>query len=438
MRCSTSRAVLACAFAVAGFTATQASAAPSLDSLRLPSTITAEQGHARFLVGVRLSESARLTVQLINPKDDTTVQTTIDASARPEGRQYLRIDAVDNRGFQLAPGPYIVRIQALSDSGEVGNMLQRGFRLRLNPPRGYFDAFTVPLWKIVRSQESIPRAVRGQYVAVVGPRGPVATAGIRRGDVITQIGDRVVDTPGAYATALRAMRANRPVMVTYVRDGEVRKGRVTPKPDWEPAPNYAASLTVATRRAPRSMALAFARVREHLESDRVEEAQEMLADWPRPWRRTAPGEYLQGEIHAASERWLPALGAYNRAAKGDSSVARVHLGRGIAVLQLGKARRAVGYLAVAERRDAKDAEVAGYQAYAFLRAQLTPRAVAAGQRAVRLDQYFADGYIPLGIALLDRDQRAPGVKALRRGLILLEDRDRASRLISAYLNPTDP
>jgi len=30
------------------------------------------------------------------------------------------------------------------------------------------------------------------------------------------------------------------------------------------------------------------------------------------------------------------------------------------------------------------------------------------------------------------------VQALRRGLILLEDADRANRLITTYLNPTDP
>lgn len=438
MRCTISRAVLACSLVAGGVLAGQATAAPTLDSLRLPTTVTAQQGHARFLVGVRLSEPARLTAQLINPRNDSTVQTLVDASARPAGRQYLRIEAVDNRGFQLAPGPYILRLQAISESGDSGNLLQRGFRLRLNPPHGRFDAYAVPLFRVFRSQEAIPRAVEGQFIASVAPRGQAVAAGLRRGDVVTRIGDREVDTPGAYATALRAMPADTPVPVTYVRNGQVRQTEVTAKPDWEPARPFGPSLAVATRRAPRSLALAFARVRDHLDADRVAQAQALLDGWPAGWRASAPGQYLAGEIAAAAERWLPALGAYNRAAKRDPSVARIHLGRGIATLQMGQARRAIGYLAVAERRDAKDAEVAGYQAYAFLRASLTPRAVTAGQRAVRLDRYFADGYIPLGIAHLDQGDRAPGLQALRRGLILLEDADRAARLISAYLNPADP
>lgn len=431
-------AALACAVAVTGLTATQAAAEPNLESLRLPKTITAQQGHARFLVGARLSEPARLAIRLIDPKDDSTVQTLVDESPRPEGRQYVRIEAVDDRGFQLPAGPYIVRMQALSASGEVGNMLQRGFRLRLSAPHGRFDAYTVPLWRIFRSQEAIPRAIEGQYVAVVGPGGAVADAGIRRGDVITRIGAREVDTPGAYATALRAINAERPVPVTYVRDGEVVETEVTTEPDWQAAPDYGASLRVATRREPRSMALAFARVREHLDGDRIAQADAVLDDWSAGWRRSAPGQYLRGEILAAAERWLPALGAYNRAAKGEKRVARIHLGRAIALIEHGKPRRAVGMLALGERIDPKDAEIAGYQGYAFLRARLPERAVAAGQRAVRLDKYFADGYIPFGVALLDQDRRAPGVKALRRGLILLEDQARAARLISAYLNPTDP
>jgi tetratricopeptide (TPR) repeat protein len=439
MRRTITLAVLACAIVVGGIAATPAPAAPTLDSLRLPNTIAAQQGHARFLVGVRLSESARLTVQIIDPrKDNATVQTTIDNAARPEGRSYLRIEAVDNQGFQLVPGPYILRIQGLGSNGEVGNQLQRGFRLRLNPPAGRFDAYTVPLWRVFRSQQRIPARVRGQFIAVVGPRGPVAQAGMRRGDVVTHIGGVAVDTPGSFATALRKMPAEKAVPVTYVRNGRSVDTQVTAKADWEPAPNYAASLTVATRREPRSLALAFARAKEHLDAERVSQARALYTAWPVGWRRSAPGQYLDAEMLAAAERWRPALGAYNRALVREKNVASIQLGRGIALLELGNPRRAIGALAAAERTDARDAEVAGYQAYAFLRARLTERAVAAGQRAVRLDQFFADGFIPLGIALLETDQRSPGVQMLRRGLILLDDADRAARLIVAYLNPTDP
>lgn len=432
------RTALALAVAVGGFAAASAVSAPTLDSLRLPKKISAQQGHARFLVGVRLSEPAKLTVQVVNAKDQTVVQTFTDAKARPAGRAYMRIEGVDNLGYQLPAAAYRLRIQAIADSGEVGTMLEGSFRLSLNPPHGRFDAYAVPLWKVFRSQNRIGARVRGQFVAVVGPRGAVAQAGLRRGDVITHIGGTPVDTPGAYATALRAMPAEKPVAVTYIRRGQTVETEVTARPDWEAAPDYGASLAVATRREPKSLALAFARVLEHLDNDEVDEARAALRAWPRAWRQSAPGQYLDGELLAAGDRWKQALGAYNRARKKDATIAAVELGRAIAVIEMGNPRRAIGVLKAAERADSKDAEIAGYQAYAYLRAERGDLAVPAAQRGVALDRYYADAYLPLGIALLGLEQRAPGVKALRRGLILLEDAERANRLIATYLNPTDP
>jgi tetratricopeptide (TPR) repeat protein len=433
-----SRTAIALAVAVGGIVAAPAVSAPTLDSLRLPKKISAQQGHARFLVGVRLSEPAKLTVQVVNAKDQAVVQTITDSRARPAGRAYLRIEAVDNLGYQLPAAAYRIRIQAIADNGDVGTMVEGSFRLTLNPPHGRFDAYAVPLWKVFRSQNRLGARVAGQFVAVVGPRGPVAQAGLRRGDVITHIGGTAVDTPGAYATALRAMPAEKPVAVTYLRAGRTVETEVTPRPDWEAAPDYGAALAVATRRVPKSLTLAFARVREHLDNDEVDEARALLATWPKAWRQSAPGQYLDGELLAARDRWKQALGAYNRALKKETSVAAIELGRAISLMEMDKARRAIGVLKSAERIDPKDAEIAGYQAYAYLRAELGDRAVPAAQRAVSLDRYYADGYLPLGIALLSLEQRAPGVQALRRGLILLEDADRANRLIATYLNPTDP
>jgi hypothetical protein len=46
--------------------------------------------------------------------------------------------------------------------------------------------------------------------------------------------------------------------------------------------------------------------------------------------------------------------------------------------------------------------------------------------------------LPLGIALLGSSERSGGVKALRRGLILLEEPERADRLIAQHLVRADP
>jgi hypothetical protein len=124
---------------------------PKLSSLRLPAVVTAQQGHARFLVGVRLSSPAKLTVQ-VTSSAGRVVQARTDASARRAGRSYLRIEAVDTRGFQLLQGAYNLRIQATDDAGRTSNAVQGPFRLRLTTPRGLFDAYTVPLWRAFRRQ----------------------------------------------------------------------------------------------------------------------------------------------------------------------------------------------------------------------------------------------------------------------------------------------
>jgi hypothetical protein len=67
-----------------------------------------------------------------------------------------------------------------------------------------------------------------------------------------------------------------------------------------------------------------------------------------------------------------------------------------------------------------------------------PEAVAAGQTAVALDPRYADAFLPLGIALITGGDKPNGVKALRRGLVLLEEPDRADRLIRTHLNRADP
>lgn len=433
-----SRTAVLAGIALVGAGAVQASAAPTLDSLRLPKKVTAQQGHARFLAGVRLSEPAKLTVQVVRAKGSAVVQTTTDSRVRRKGRAYFRVEAVDDQGYQLPAGAYRLRVQATNAAGETARQLEGSFRLTLSPPHGRFDAYTLPLWKSFRAHAKVRASVSGQYVAVVGPRGAAATAGLRRGDVITAIGGTPVASPGVMETLLRALPADKPVMVSYVRRGEAREGELTPKPDWEPAPNYAASLAVATRREPRSLALAAARVRQLTDDNKTAQAATLLGTWTKSWRASAVGQLLQADLFAAQEKWKQALGAYNRSAKKDGTIAETQLGRAIALIELGRAPAAVRALNLAQKLDPDNAEIAGYQAYAYLRAGRSAEAVVAGRRAVSLDQRYADGYVPLGIALLDQQQKRPGVQALRRGLILLEDANRAQRLITTYLNPTDP
>lgn len=409
---------------------------PSLDGLRQPKVVTAQQGHARFLVGVRLSTPARLTVQVIRARDGSVAQTNTDATPREAGRRYLRVEAIDDAGFQLLAGAYRVRIQATDAEGRVSAAVEAPFRLRLNPPRGQFTAYTIPLWKAFQRQAGTSRP--GQLVAVVGPRSTAAVAGIRRGDVIVAVNGRPVATRGAWVAALRALPAEKAVPVELIRKGRPLTVTMTAEPDWEEEPDYDRSLAVAVRREPRSIAYSVARARLLVEAGEPAQARRLMARWPVSWRRSAPGQIVQAEIHAERERWKQALGAYNRARVRDRTMAAAEFGRGVTLAELGRGSQSSVAFAAAGRLDPQDPAAAGFRAYALLQVDRTAEGIAEARRAVGLDPRYADAFLPLGIGLLTAGDKRNGVRMLRRGLILLEEPERASRLIAEHLDPTDP
>ena len=408
---------------------------PKLDSLRLPAIISAQQGHARFLVGVRLATPAKLTVQVLSSAGKV-VQTKTDTAVRKAGRAYVRIEAVDTSGFQLLQGAYKVRMQATDAAGRVSAAVEGSFRLRLTTPRGLFDAYTIPLWRAFRRQAGT--TVPGQLVAVVGPKGTVAMAGLRRGDVITKVDGKPVAGPGAWATALRALPAEKAVSVEFVRKGAATTVTVQPKPDWEAVPDYGKSLAVAVKREPRTFALAVAQARQMIDAAKLADAQALVSSWPAGWRTSAPGQLVQGDLLAKATRWKQALGAYNRARKKDATLAPAEFGRGLALSELDKSGPSAVAFAAAGRLDPTDPAAPGFQAYSLLQLDRTADALAAARRAVALDPRYAEGFLPFGIALIASGEKPAGVKALRRGLVLLEEPDRADRLIAQHLDPTDP
>lgn len=409
---------------------------PAIDSVRLPKVISAQQGHARFLVGVRLATPAKLTVQVIAASGGKVVQTLTDAAARPAGRAYVLIQATDSSGYQMLQGAYQVRLQATDDQGRVSAALEAPFQLKLTAARGLFDAYTVPLWRAFRRQAGT--TVAGQLVAVVAPKGSVAAAGLRRGDVITSIAGRPVAAPGAWSTALRALPAGTGVPIEYVRKGAPLTATLDAGPDWQATPDLAKSLAVAVKREPRTLAYAIAQARQLVDTGKLDAAGAVIAAWPKSWRTSAPGELVQGDLLAKQEHWKPALGAYNRARARDKTLAAAEFGRGVTLSELKKMAPSGAAFAAAARLDPTDPAAAGFQSYALINANDIPDALLAAQRAVTLDPRYADAFLPYGISLLASGDRADGVKALRRGLVLLEEPDRATTLIAQHLDPTDP
>lgn len=409
---------------------------PGLVSLRIANTISAQQGHARFLVGVRLSTPAKLTVQVINATTGKVVQTTTDTTDRDAGRAYVRVEATDSSGYQLLAGGYKIRVQTTDAQGRVSAPLQKAFTLKLTSPRGLFDAYTIPLWPALRRQ--MAATVGGQLVAVVGVKGKVATAGIRRGDIITSMDGKDVTKPGAWMAALRALPGDRAVVIQFTRAGVAMNATLEASPDWTPAPDYTASLKVAVKRDPKILAYAVAQARQQVDAGKTAAAKTLMAGWTKAWRSGAPGEIVQGEMLAKQKLWKQSLGAFNRARAKDHTVAAAEFGRGVALSALGKTALSGVDFAAAARLDPTDPAAAGFQSYALLQGNRTADALAAAQRAVSLDPRYADAFLPYGISLIATGDKANGVVALRRGLLLLEEPDRANRLIAQHLDPTDP
>ena len=404
-----------------------------ISALRMPKRVVGQRGHARILVGVRLSRAGTVTAQISSLGDDVVRKTVTQERRHPKGRAFLRIDATDDAGFQLRPGVYRITLNAVDPRGRISNSLGRNFRLRLTAPRGRFDAYTVPRLRAFRPGHPV-----GQIVAVVAPGGAAAKAGIRRGDIVTRIGSHWVTTAGSLATAQRALAANRGVKVRIVRDGTLRIVTMKAKPDWTARPDYAPSLRVAARRAPNDFAIHYARVAQLIDTGKLTAAARLRSAWRRSWLASAPAHYLQGRILLAQGRDKPALGAFIRATRKDRRFAEAHFGQGSALSSLGKRARAIRAFDSAAEFDGRSAEARAFSAYVLLGADRADEALGRANRAVQLDPRYPDAHIPRGIALLAGGERAKGLQALRRGIIDLADAERAARVIDEDLEPADP
>jgi hypothetical protein len=398
--------------------------------------ITAQQGHARFLVGVRTRTTSTVQVQVFAAKDNRLIRTVATAQPHAPGRVYFLIEATTEQRFQIPAGVYRLRLQATDAQGRTSPIVRGSFRLKLTTPRGRMDAFTVPLFPALARQLSIPPG--GQLVAAAAPGGAAVRAGLRRGDVITSMNGAPVESPGAWQAALRSVPAEKPVPIEYRRGTEVRQATLALSPDWTPVADFQPAFKVILEREPRVLAYQLAAARQRIDADKPDEAQALLDEWPAAFRRTAIGQLLQGEILLAKDDTKGALGAYNRAVKADPELGAAQLGRGLALSRLGRTAEAATAFASAQELDPGDAVAAAFRAYALLATDQPEPALESANRAVALDRLYEDGPIARGLALLAANRRVDGVKALRQGLILLADPERAQQLITENLEPNDP
>lgn len=409
---------------------------PRLTNLKVPATVEARQGHARFLVGVRTATDAKLTLQLTSVKDNLLVKTVQSTRTEKAGRVYFLVEGTNNARFQLPAGRYRLRVQATDAQNRVSPPLQKVITLKLTTPRGRLDAYLMPLWGGIARSAGVP-ARGGQFVVAVAPRGDVAKAGIRRGDVITSINEVSTLTPGGLATALRALPADTAVPVELRRGTEDLTVQLKVPPDWNAAPDLSRSFTVIVKRNPKVMAYAVAQARYLVEQGKTDDAQELIDAWTPAWKTGAPGQAVQAQLFERSGQSKKALGFWNRALAKDPRMAAAAFGRAIALNGLGKDDAAAQAFGDARRLDAKDASAAAFQAFSLIRAEKIDQSREPALAAETLDPGSADAKVAAGIALIQTRNPARGIVKLREGLILTDDPTRAQSIIDQYLEPAD-
>jgi len=409
---------------------------PKLASFRLSASVTAQQGHARFLVGLTTSTPARVSIQVASLPSKRLVKTVRTTDLHPAGRVWVLVEGTDDRSFQLPAGSYRITAQATDAASRASNVLVGNMTLKLTPPRGLFDGYVVPAWQ--SDVAGVAPAPGGEIVTALVPGGALVTAGIRRGDVIRAIGGRPVDSPGAMTAALRALRAGTPVQVDYDRAGVRTSGIITAKPDWTRVPDYGPAFDVILRRAPGILAFQYAAAKQRLDVGKPGEAKTDLSAWSAVDRGSAPGEMLSAALQATQAQPKQALAAYNRALVRDPQLAQAQFGRGVSLSALGRFADAAAAFGEAARLDPADASALAFRAYSLLRLDQDAGALKAATQAVVLDPGYEEAHLARGLTLLALGRVPEGVSELKHGLLLTGDPKRAQQIITANLEPATP
>ena len=408
---------------------------PVVSALISPRIVTAQQGHARFLVGARLSMRARLLVRITRVSTKRVMQTIVSSGFHKAGRAFLLIQATDTHGYQLPQGAYSVFIGATSAGGRNARGHSYPLTLNYTAPRGVFDWYTVPNDADIRSSLKLHRS-SGQVVAAVHPGGAVANAGILRGDVIVNINGLSVASPGGFAQALRLVPAGTPVNVQLLRGVTTMTKAITAPPDWNAVPSMSSQLGAAA--ATRAFGYSFALVSYDISIGNFGPASRIIGSWSKANAATATAQLARAQLLAATRNQPGALTYWTRALARDGSLSQAAFGQGIAYDATGNDPAAANAFAHAARLDGASASDPAYQALALDQAHLPYLAIPPAGAAVAIDATDPNALAAEGVTLIQTGQRAVGVSALEHGVVLTDDAARAQLLITTFLEPSVP
>ena len=403
-------------------------------AIRVRKVITAEQGHARFMLGVTQKTQGTVTVTITDPKTKKIVRTVTSTQDHVQGPVWFLVQAVNDQGYQLPAGPYTISAVEKNSQG-TSKALKTRVTLSLTPPRARLDGYTVPNLPAIARQLKI--APGGQLVTALGAKGALVNAGLRRGDVITKINNFDVTTLGQWQTAIKALPADAPFPIEYLRAGTPTTAQVQLPPDWTPAPDYAPTFKVLLKREAKKPVLGdlVASVRSRIDAGKLPDAKKLYDAWPAGLKATAVGQMVQGEILLAKNDLKGALKAYEASTAKDATLAPALLGKGLVLSRLDRTADAVPVFQAAVAQDAGDAIGQAFLAYALIATNQNEAAVTAATAAMTLDTKYEDGPIALGLAQIAAGQKATGVANLKKGLLLMTDQKRADQLIAENLEP---
>ena len=440
------RRALTLAIAAGGLTLSAATAAivpataatgptPVLSSIIVSRTVTAQQGHARFLVAARLSTTARLVVRLTRLSDHRLMKTVTTSGFHRAGRVFLLIQATDNQGYQLPASTYSVVVGATSPGARNAKAHTAPLTLAYTSPRGMLDWYTFSNTTFVRGNLGL-HMTGGQVVAAVHPGSALDKAGIVRGDVIKSINGVSTGSPGGLQRAERLLPAGTPVPVVLLRGVTTLTKTITAPPDWMAVSNLASPMSQAA--ATKRFAYGFAVATYDISVGKLLQAGRIIGTWKGANSTSSLAQMARAQLAVAQHQQSTALAFWIRAYRADNSQSLAAFGEGLAYDALGNDTSAAEAFAVAASRDPDSASASAYAALALEQSHLPYLAAPFAKRAVAMDPTDPNALAATGIAQIQTGQRAAGVVSLEQGIVQTDDATRAQFLISRFLESALP
>ena len=407
------------------------STTPALSSILFGSHVSGQQGHAQFLVGVRLSVPATVTVRILNAHTHKILSTTTTSKPHRKGRVFVLVQATDSRGYQLLPGSYTVWIGARTPAGANAVPVTRPMTLKYTPPRGVFDAFTVP----VTPELGLPS---GQFIGALGTQAGATHGALQVGDVITSLNGIAVGNQNTFNRVIRGLPANTPIAVMAMRSGVSTpiSTTITALPDWNPSGPFGSALAANVSSNKTKFAYAYAQAEYAIQTGDTTTANRISASWATQYPGTT--DILKAQVAARLKQWAAASSDWANALtpnnmRGDPAIP---FGIGVADNALGQPNP-LAFVA-AEAFDPSDATAFAYEALAWIQYGAPHPALAAARIARSLDSTSPDARAAFGLALIRTGNARSGLIVLKSAIVTTDDRSRAQLLINNYLEQANP